>query len=114
MGGGMRQAGVIAAGGLYALQNHVEDLAHDHRRAHALAEALADCSRASIDPKTVASNIVIFDVHGATAAEYCERLKDEILVLPVGPQSIRAVFHRDVDDAGADRAISAVRRVLAN
>ena len=113
MGGGMRQAGVIAAGGLFALQHHIDDLAHDHQRARAFAETLAECRHASIDPSSVASNIVIFDVHGATAAEYCERLRADILVLPIGPQSIRAVFHRDVSDAGADRAITAVRSVFS-
>jgi threonine aldolase len=113
LGGGMRQAGVIAAGGLYALDHHIEGLADDHRRTRALAEVVATCRRAHVDLDRVMSNILIFDVEGATAAEYCDRLKEDALVLPVGPQSIRAVFHRDVDDAGAERAMDAIRRELS-
>ncbi len=112
LGGGMRQAGIIAAGGLFALRNHVDALADDHRRARAMAEALSVLPGVKLDVASVQTNIVIFDVAGRPPAEVCGQLADDVLVLPFGPQSIRAVTHRDVNDAGVERAIAAFRRAL--
>jgi len=111
LGGGMRQAGVIAAAGLYALDHHVDGLADDHRRAKRLADHLSNCSGARIDPASIRSNIVIFDVERA-AAEVCETVADTVLVLPVGPNSIRAVFHHQVDDEGLERTMDAFTQAL--
>jgi threonine aldolase len=111
LGGGMRQAGVIAAAGLYALDNHIEGLVDDHHRARRLAEHLSGCSGASIEPHDIRSNIVIFDVVGS-AAEICEQVADTVLVLPVGPNSIRAVFHHQVDDVGLERTMNVFTQVL--
>lgn len=107
-GGGMRQAGIIAAGALYALEHNIERLAEDHANAKRLAEALADMPGISIDPKTVETNIVYFMVRDetGTARSLCDRLHEEgVWVLPVGPQRVRAVVHLDVSREDIDRAI---------
>lgn len=111
LGGGMRQAGVLAAAGLCALDD-APQLADDHRRAKALAEALAGMSGVEIDPATVETNIVIFDVRRYAPIEICTQVADDLLVLPFGPKSIRAVLHRDVTGAMLERAIDALRDVL--
>ena len=112
LGGGMRQAGIIAAAGLYALEHNVADLGTDHRRAKRLATALAEMSSATIDVARVESNIVIFDVSGASPAEICAAVAEDVLVLPFGPTQIRAVLHRDIGDGDVSRAIAALGRVL--
>ncbi len=104
LGGGMRQAGVLAAAGLYALDHHVDGLADDHARARRLAEALAGCRRAVIDPASVQTNIVIFGVVDQTPQALCAAVADAVKVLPFGPDRVRAVLHRDVDDDGVARA----------
>lgn len=112
LGGGMRQAGIIAAAGLYALENNVAGLVDDHARAHRLATALAAMPGAEIDVAGVQSNIVIFDVAGHSPAEVCAAVSDDVLVLPFGPTQIRAVLHREIGDEDIDRAIGALGRVL--
>ncbi len=112
LGGGMRQAGIIAAGGLYALRHHVAGLADDHRRARSLADALAALPTVALDVGTVETNICIFDVPGRTPESVCEAVADDVLVLPFGPTSVRAVTHRDVDDEDVGRAIAAFQRAL--
>ncbi len=113
MGGGMRQAGVIAAAGLYALEHHIQDLERDHAHAQALAQALERCPNARIDAERVVTNIVIFDVLDRSAQAVCERVSEHALILPVGPKSIRAVFHRDISEADANRAIDAICGALS-
>src|SRR5262249_15063458 len=114
MGGAMRQAGIIAAGGIYALRHHVKRLADDHANARRLAEGLAELPGVSLDPSTVETNIVFFDVTGAlSAAEVVERLLEHgVRMGALGPRSIRAVTHLDVDAQGIERALVAARRVL--
>jgi threonine aldolase len=112
MGGAMRQAGIVAAGALYALDHHVERLAEDHEHARMLAEGLAELPRASIDPATVETNIVIFEVEDALAT--AGALWDEGIELsPLDAHTVRAVTHLDVDRAGIERALAAMRRVLS-
>ncbi len=111
LGGGMRQAGVLAAAGLVALDD-APQLVDDHRRAKALAAALAGMKGAAIDPDTVQSNIVIFDVRDYSPTEICTQVADDLLILPFGPTSIRAVLHRDVSDTMLERAIEALGTVL--
>ncbi len=113
LGGGMRQAGIIAAGGLHALKHHVTTLKDDHRRAARLAGALSEMSGARIDPASVETNIVIFEVTRGTPQALCEAVASELRVLPFGPTAVRAVTHRDVDEAGIERAIAALQKVLA-
>jgi threonine aldolase len=112
LGGGMRQIGQLAAAGLYALEHHLAPLAEDHRRAQALAQALAACPNAVIEPASVRTNIVIFELLGMAPKALCEAVAADALLLPFGPQSVRAVFHRDVSDAGLRRTIAALQAVL--
>lgn len=111
LGGGMRQSGILAAAGLYALAHNLEDLAHDHARAARLAHAIAGLPGVEIDPAAVQTNIVIFTVTDRTPGEYCAAVADAVRVLPFGPRHVRAVLHRDVDDAQVDLAIAAFTRL---
>jgi threonine aldolase len=107
LGGGMRQAGVLAAAGLVALRDHVERLADDHARARRLAEAIADRWPGRLDPGVVRTNIVVFP-HDE-AAKVCAHLEDHgVLAVPLGPAAVRLVTHLDVDDAGIDQACRAI------
>lgn len=104
-GGAMRQVGLFAAAGLYALDHHVERLADDHANARAMAERLAASPRVLLDPEAVRTNIVVFDLAETApdAATVVARARDRgILVVAFGLRRIRAVTHLDVD-AGACR-----------
>jgi len=114
-GGGMRQAGVIAAGALYALEHHVDRLADDHTNAKRLASAVAELPDVILDPATVETNIVIFDLResAGTAKALCDALRaDGVLMFPIAPQRIRAVTHLDVSREDIERAIAALSRLL--
>jgi threonine aldolase len=111
LGGAMRQAGIVAAGALYALDHNVERLAEDHAHARALALGLASIEGVTLDPGEIETNIVIFDVEDPEAL--CAGLEREgVRMGAVGPRSVRAVTHLDVDADGVQLAIEAVRRVL--
>jgi threonine aldolase len=111
MGGAMRQAGVLAAAALHALDHHVERLAEDHDNAHRLATGLAEMKGVRVEPERVETNIVVFGVDGAYEA--CGRLWERgVQVAPLGPDRLRAVTHLDVDGAAIDRALAAFRQVL--
>ncbi|HEV3232603.1 MAG TPA: GntG family PLP-dependent aldolase [Candidatus Dormibacteraeota bacterium] len=116
LGGAMRQAGIIAAGALYALGHNVDRLAEDHARARRLAEAIAGLPGLSLDPAAVETNILIFDVapSGMTAAAVADRALEShgVRLCPIGPTLVRAVTHLDVDDAGVGAAIAALRESL--
>jgi threonine aldolase len=115
MGGGMRQAGILAAGGIYALTHHVARLAEDHENAAVLAQGLAGLRGLEVRPEEVETNIVIFRVTrpGLGAAEFVRRLAArQVLMLPFGPDAVRAVTHLDVNRAGMETAIQAARAVL--
>ena len=106
-GGGMRQAGVIAAGALYALEHHRERLSEDHAKAQVLVNAIAQSEGLSLDPAEVDTNIVMFQVDPAlcTAPGFVSALKEKgVLLLAVGPQRVRAVTHLDVGDAAVQQA----------
>ena len=113
MGGGMRQVGVLAAAGLYALEHHVERLVEDHVRARRLAETLAEHPAFEIDLETVQTNILVASVREASRAdEVLERLRDGgLLAGSMGPGRIRFVTHLDVDDADLDRATKIIREL---
>ncbi len=107
LGGGMRQAGIIAAGALYALENHVDRLAEDHANAKVLAEAIRATPGLELQPPKTDTNMVIFHVDPelATAAQVVARLQQAgVLVLAFGPTKIRAVTHLDVTHAEVRRA----------
>ena len=111
MGGALRQAGIVAAAGLYALDHNVERLAEDHANARFLAEGLAELPGVAVDPAKVETNIVIFEVEDAPAraAELHEAGVD---IGALGLDRMRAVTHLDVDRAGVERALEAMRAIL--
>jgi len=111
IGGAMRQSGIVAAAGLYALDHHVERLADDHARARRLAEGLAALPGVDLDPATVETNIVIFAVPDADAFTTALAAQD-VVMSHFGPTRVRAVTHLDVDDAGIDRALAVAAQVL--
>ena len=113
-GGAMRQAGIIAAAGIYALEHNVMRLAEDHAHARVLAEGLAEMPGIAIDPWTVETNLVFFDVSalGITAVAWCAAiLAHGVRMGAMGRTLVRAVTHLDVDRAGIDRALIAARAV---
>ncbi len=113
LGGGMRQAGIIAAGALYALRHHRDRLADDHANARALAEAIAPLGGVELDPATVQTNIVIFRVTAMPAADLAARLQDAgVRVLAIAPEAIRAVTHLGVTGGDVAAAVEAFRKVL--
>jgi threonine aldolase len=115
MGGAMRQAGIIAAACLYALDHHVERLAEDHANARHLAEGLAEIPGIDLDPATVETNIVWLEIHGPISApDLAAALKERgVLIGAFGPTRMRAVTHLDVDRADIDAALQALRRALS-
>jgi threonine aldolase len=110
-GGAMRQAGIIAAGGIYALQNHVTRLAEDHANARVLAEGLSRIPGIRTDPALVQTNIVIFDVSdtGLDGEGFVHRTLagHGVRFSVVGGPTVRAVTHLDVSRAGIDTALVA-------
>ena len=115
MGGAMRQAGIIAAGGVYALRHHVKRLAEDHANARRLAEGLAGLPGVALDPAGVETNLVFFELTGRLdAATVVERLLARgVRMGALGPRTIRAVTHLDVSAAQIERALDAAGAVLA-
>jgi threonine aldolase len=115
LGGGMRQVGILAAAGLYALDHHVGRLEEDHENARRLANGLANLPGILIDPKQVATNIVLFDVTGTglDADTLVERLSAKgVLLIAFGPATIRAVTHLEITTADIDEAIEIIARIL--
>jgi threonine aldolase len=115
LGGGMRQAGIIAAAGIIALEEMVDRLAEDHIQARKLAEGLAAIPGIAIDPDRVRTNIVYFDVSkpGLSAAELLRRLEREgIRMLATGARTIRAVTHYEVTAADTDHALSMLAKLM--
>ena len=114
LGGGMRQAGILAAAGLLSLDKMVDRLAEDHRNARRLAEALAGLPGIRIDLARVQTNIVIFHVdRPGGAAELAEGGRArKVKMGAFSPTGIRCVTHKDVDSEDIDRAIDAVREIV--
>jgi threonine aldolase len=113
LGGQMRQAGIVAAGGLHAIEHHRERLEDDHRRARALADGVADLSGVEVVPPE--TNVVMIDLKGTgreVEVVLADLKKREVLLVPFGPRRVRAVLHLDVDDAGVEGAVAAFRAVL--
>ncbi len=114
-GGAMRQAGILAAAGLYALDHNIGRLADDHANARRLAERLAQLPDVSINPEAVATNILFFDVHSArfSVREFIEALKQQgVLLNTVGGNTCRAVTHLDISADAIERAADLVAQVL--
>jgi threonine aldolase len=115
LGGGMRQAGVLAAAGILALTEMVDRLAEDHAHARQLAEGLAAIPGLALDPARVRTNIVYFEIarEGMTAAQLVEGLQREgVRMLVSGPRKVRAVTHYEVTGAGIEQALKAAGKVM--
>jgi threonine aldolase len=112
MGGSMRQAGIVAAGALHALDHHVDRLADDHALARVLADGLAEIPGVTLDPALVETNIVVFRVADAFAASEALKARD-VWIGALDATTLRAVTHLDADRAGVEIALRAVREVLA-
>ena len=114
LGGGMRQAGVLAAAGLIALKEMPARLGDDHATARLLAEAIAAEPNAEIDLDAVQTNIVIFTLRNSgDAAAFCAALKQKsVLASAIGPHSVRFVTHYDVDQATCKKAASIIVALL--
>lgn len=115
LGGGMRQAGVLAAAGLVALEETPPRLHEDHANARRLAAGLAELPGVKLDLERIVTNIVLFDVAGTRRAadEICARLAERGLLASGFGTSIRMVTHYDVSRAGIETALSTLREVLA-
>lgn len=112
-GGGMRQAGIIAAGALFALRNNIDRLVEDHEKARQFATAIATAPGVHVDLESVQTNIVIISLSKQTAQEAIRRLRSQgVLLTEAGPSSIRAVFHLDVSHDDVDDAIRIFRKLF--
>lgn len=113
-GGAMRQAGILAAAALYALDHHVERLTEDHKNARRLANGIADLPGIRLDPAEVETNIVLFEVTErlGSAQQLVDRLRDRgVWCFATGPNKVRLVTHLDVSATQIDQAIAAFREV---
>jgi threonine aldolase len=116
-GAGMRQIGLLAAGAHYALDNNIDRLAEDHRRAKEIAVAIAAIDSSLIDPTTVQTNIVGLDlaVLPISAAELAQRCRDaDLWISALGPKYARLVTHLDFDDAQCAQAIEILKKALVS
>jgi threonine aldolase len=112
LGGGMRQAGILAAAALYALEHHVDRLAEDHAHARRLAAGLAELSGVKVEPARVETNILLVEFT-RPASEMVARLASlGVLLNATGPHAARLVCHLDVSAADVDEALTRFRRVL--
>ncbi len=112
VGGGMRQAGVLAAAGIVALESMIDRLAEDHANARLLGEGLAGLPGITLDLTTVETNIVIFSVEGGAPPFLAAIAEEDILALPVGPDRVRMITHCDVSREDVERALERMERVL--
>jgi len=116
LGGAMRQAGIIAAGCLYALRHHVDRLAEDHDNAKAFARGIAGLPGVALNPDDVDTNIVLFDVTapGLTGQRLADRLLEDgqVRLSVMGERRLRAVTHLDVTRAQVDKAVQVMKRAL--
>jgi nucleotide-binding universal stress UspA family protein len=113
IGGGFRQAGIIAAGALYALQHHRPRLNETHQGAQRFAQGRAQLERVTIDSATVETNIVRFQLKDLDAATFVEEAhRRGVYMLPSGPNAVRAVFYLDIAPAAAEQALAIIVEVL--
>ena len=116
LGGAMRQSGILAAAGLYALDHHIDRLAEDHANARLIAERLAGLPGVALDLATVQTNIVVFqlDERLPDAAAVAAVAKGQaVLVSALGPRTVRAVTHRDVSRTDCERATDQLAAIIA-
>jgi threonine aldolase len=114
LGGGMRQAGVLAAAGLIALEEGPKRLHEDHANAKLLAEGLAKLRGIKVDPKKVETNIIVFEISGTgmDSAAFTRKLMEKnVLASGISPTEIRIVTHMDVDRGACERALGAISEI---
>lgn len=117
VGGGMRQAGILAAAGIVALETMIERLSDDHANAKYLAECLADVPGIELDPARVRTNMILFGLvpNGLTAPQLADRVQqDGVLIQPRGEYQLRAATHYGISRANVETAYQAIRRALTN
>jgi threonine aldolase len=112
LGGAMRQSGVLAAAGLYALEHNVERLADDHANARLIGERLDRCAGVELDVDTLETNIIVFGVPDA-AAVVARAAERDVLVMAFGPRTVRAVTHLDVSRADCELAAEVLAEAVA-
>ena len=115
LGGGMRQAGVLAAAGLLALEQGPKRLQDDHDKAHVLARRLAELPGITLNARKVQTNIVIFSVKksGLSSSAFLSKLADrQVLAVPVDGERVRMVTHLDVTEQEVEEAADAVQDIL--
>lgn len=113
LGGGMRQIGMLAAAGRYAIEHHRRTLTDDHAKARRLADAISTLPRLEIDEPGAETNIVMFRVRNGTAGDAITALSERgVLMVPFGPTTIRASTHRDVSDDDIDRVIDILKELF--
>jgi threonine aldolase len=112
LGGGMRQAGILGAAGLVALDTMIDRLADDHRNAKRLANGLARIGGVRLDPSTVETNIVFFDLVDSDAREFATRLRSLGVLCSGGGGRVRMVTHDGIGEADIDEALARVEHVL--
>jgi threonine aldolase len=114
LGGGMRQAGILAAGAAYALDHHLDRLADDHATAYAFAAAVAERAPDAVDPNAVPTNIVVLDTGSVPASTLARRAAEQrVIVSALGPRMVRAVTHLQVTPAEGKEAGVVVGDLLA-
>jgi threonine aldolase len=114
-GAGMRQVGIIAAAGHYALDHNIDRLVEDHNRAKRLAEACAAIDLSFVNPKRVETNIVGLDLGKSklSASEFAAEAKSQgVWIGALGPKFVRLVTHMDLDDDAIDKAIEVLQKLL--
>lgn len=117
VGGGTRQAGIIAAAGIVALETMVDRLAEDHANAKYLAECLADLPGIELDPARIRTNMILFGItpNGVTAPELAERVKqDGVLIQARNATQLRAATHYGITRADVETAFNAIRRAISH
>lgn len=113
LGGGMRQVGLLAAAADYAVDEHLPLLKEDHRRAKELATTIAGCSGLTIDPETVETNIVIFEVKEGDISEALAQLQERgIYMVPFGSRTIRATFHFQAGDPELEKTREVIKELF--
>ena len=115
-GGALRQAGMVAAAAVYALENNIERLAVDHANAKLLADSLATIDGIVLDPNDVETNLVFFSVEAelGNAGQLSAKLKEQgIGINACGPQKLRACTHLDIDEAATLKTVEVIRGCMA-
>ena len=115
LGGAMRQVGIFAAAGLYALDHNIERLADDHANARLIAKRVSRSTKITLDPAAVQTDILVFDLapDGADAPTLVTQAKEHgVLILAFGPRTIRAVTHLDLTRENCERAADVLVEII--